>query len=141
MRKAVFGRKLSRERDTRRALFRSLIRNLVLNDKIVTTEAKAKAVQRDVDKLITLAAQKSIASKRRVLAKLGNDREVAEELYNHVLPAVAKRKSGFTRIIKLARRKGDNALTVSLEFVDKLVEKPTKGEKDTKSDKQQVKSE
>ena len=77
MKKRVYGRKLSRERDTRRALFRTLIRALVKYDKIVTTKAKAKAIQGDIDKLVNLAKKDSIQARRRLFASLGNDKVTA----------------------------------------------------------------
>jgi len=81
MKKKVFGRKLSRERDTRRALFRSLIRALVVYEKIRTTKPKAKAIQADIDKIVSLAKQSSVSAKRRVFAALGNDKKTTKKLF------------------------------------------------------------
>ena len=123
MKKRVFGRKLSRERDSRRALFRSLTAALVTHGKIETTKAKAKAIQPMVDKLVTLAREGSTTSLRRAYAKLGNDKKTAKRLFEEVGPVFAKRNSGFTRIINLGTRKGDRAEMVRLEWVEIITEK------------------
>lgn len=117
MRKKVFGRKFSRGRGGRQALFKSLVRSLVLNDKIVTTKARAKAIQGEVDKLITLTKKQTLSSKRMVLGKLGNDVKTYSKL---IQKASSERKSGFTSYVALAPRKGDLASMVKLEFVDKV---------------------
>lgn len=122
MRKKVFGRKLSRGGGARKALFRSLIKALIFRGKIETTKAKAKAIQPDVDKLITLIKKETIASTKRAVAILGNDEETIGILIKKYLPNLKVRTSGFTRIISLPRRKGDLAEIVTMEMVDKPVE-------------------
>jgi large subunit ribosomal protein L17 len=119
MRKKVFGRKLARSRKSREALFRGLISALVLNGQIVTTKAKAKAIQGDVDKLTTILKKDTIVGYRLVSSKLGNNFEVVSKWQKQIIPATKERKSGFTRIVNLAPRKGDLAKIVRLEFVDK----------------------
>lgn len=126
MKKRVFGRKLSRERDTRRALFRTLIKALVEHGKIKTTLAKAKSIQPDVDRLVVLSKEGSVSSLRRVYAYLGNDTKTARDLLKVVAPAFKDRSSGFTRIVKIGRRKGDASLMVSLEWVDKVIREEEK---------------
>ncbi len=118
MRKKVFGRQLSRSRKAREALFRNLIRALILQSSIKTTKAKAKAIVGEVDKLITRAKKNTVASQRLLLAKLGNDRETLEKLLA-IAKIADKRSSGYTRSINLPRRVGDLAQTVRIEFVDK----------------------
>ena len=108
MKKMVFGRKLSRGRKAREALFRSLTQALILRGAIVTTKAKAKAVQGDVDKIISLARKNSLSASRKASAILGNNRELTLRL-GAVAKAFGERTSGFTKIILLPRRKGDNA--------------------------------
>jgi large subunit ribosomal protein L17 len=120
MKKKVFGRKLSRERDTRRALFRSLTRALVLNGKIETTKAKALSVQPFVENLIKIAKQGSVESKRRLSAFLANDAEIANLLIKSIKSGTG-RKSGFTRIVPLPRRRGDMAKMVRFEWSEKVV--------------------
>ena len=138
MKKRVYGRKLSRERDTRRALFRALIRALVKYDKIVTTKAKAKAIQGDVDKLVNFAKDSSIQARRRLFASLGNDKETMKTLTEKIAPAFTERKGGYTRIINLPRRKGDAAEIVRIEWVKPILkreETKKKVKKTTKSSK------
>jgi len=115
MKKRVFGRKLSREKDTRLALFRSLARSLILYGRIKTTKAKAKAVQPFVEKLVA----KALKDKRKVYkvsSLLGNERKILEILYKKIAPSFEGVKGGFTRIIPLAERRGDAAEVVILEW-------------------------
>lgn len=130
MKKRVFGRQLSRERDTRRALFRSLIRALVKHGKIKTTKAKAKAIQGSIDKLINLAKKDSISAKRRVFAILGNDKETTKKLLIEVVPSFSDRSGGYTRIVPLPARRGDAAQIVRLEWVKEIGIKKTKTTKE-----------
>jgi len=116
MRHNVFGRKLNRNIKQRKALFRSLFINLVLKGRIITTEAKAKAVRRLIDKIITQVKKQTLASRRLVLAEIPN-KEVFEKLYKEIAPLLKERVSGFTRIIKIGERKGDKAEMVILEWV------------------------
>lgn len=132
MKKRVFGRQLSRERDTRRALFRSLIRALVKHGKIKTTKAKAKAIQADIDKLVNLAKKDSISAKRRVFAILGNDKETTKKLLIEVVPSFLDRSGGYTRIVPLPARRGDAAQIVRLEWVKEIKIKETKATKEKK---------
>jgi len=134
MKKRVYGRKLSRERDTRRALFRALIKALVKYGKIVTTKAKAKAIQGDIDKLVNLAKDGSIQTQRRLFASLGNDKETAKAFTEKIAPSFTERKGGYTRIINLPRRKGDAAEIVRIEWVKPMLEKEEKT-KDKKGSK------
>jgi large subunit ribosomal protein L17 len=130
MKKRVFGRQLSRERDTRRALFRSLIRALVKHGKIKTTKAKAKAIQASIDKLVNLAKKDSISAKRRVFAILGNDKETTKKLLIEVVPSFLDRSGGYTRIVPLPARRGDAAQMVRLEWVKEIEVKKTKTTKE-----------
>ncbi|RLC32877.1 50S ribosomal protein L17 [Candidatus Woesebacteria bacterium] len=133
MKKRVYGRKLSRERDTRRALFRALIKALVKYDKIVTTKAKAKAIQGDIDKLVNMAKDGSIQKQRRLFASLGNDKETAKAFTERIAPSFKERKGGYTRIINLPRRKGDAAEIVRIEWVKPMPEKDEKTKDEKKS--------
>ena len=129
MKKKLFGRKLSRDSDTRRALFRSIIRELIIHSSIKTTKAKAKAVQGQVDKMIKLAKDGSIAKRRLVYSYLANNRALSERLVKTIAPVFKDRKSGFTRMINLPQRRGDSAKMVRFEWsqeittADKLKEK------------------
>lgn len=142
MNKRVFGRKLSRSRPAREALFATLARALILNGKIVTTRAKAKAVQTDVEKFITLAKKGTLAGRRRILSSLDNKRDAVDNLYQKITAAFSGRQSGYTRIISLPRRKGDNAEMARLEWTDKIVgsEKPKADNKKIKKAKVEKKT-
>lgn len=118
----VFGRKLSRGRKSREALFRSLIRAIVLDGKIETTLAKAKAVRGQIDKIVTLAKKGTLATRRRALAFLGNDRATTDKLFKSVAKVFAQRSGGYTRIILLPSRRGDAAKMARIEWVEKVVE-------------------
>jgi large subunit ribosomal protein L17 len=131
MRKKVFGRQLSRNRKSRTALLRSLIKALIVNGKITTTKAKAKFIQAQADKIVTLASKNNLSVRRSVLAFLGNDRKSTDFLFLKLVPVFKDRKSGFTRLILLPRRKGDNAEMATIEWIDKYVE----AKKEVKLDK------
>lgn len=120
MRKMIFGKQLSRGRKSREALFTSLIKALIINGKINTTKAKAKAVQNRVDKLVSKVKEGSISARRKVSGDLGNDRKVVEYLFTKVGPAFKERKGGYTRIILLARRQGDAAEMARIEWTEKI---------------------
>lgn len=146
MAKRVFGRKLGRARKAREALVRSLIRALVMHGAIKTTSAKAKAISGDVDKIMTLVAKGDLAAKRLVLSKLGNDIKLTEMLFKRYASVAKGRKSGFTRIVRLQQRRGDQAEVVRLEFVEippveekKSTKKTTKKETEKRAEKKLTK--
>jgi large subunit ribosomal protein L17 len=121
MNKKVFGRKLGRSRPAREALFSTLIRSMILNGKIETTMAKAKAIQGDLEHMITLAKKTDLSSRRRALAYLDNARKVNDLLFQQVGPFFKSRTSGFTRITSLPQRRGDNAKMAKIEWTEKVV--------------------
>jgi len=120
MNKKVFGRKLSRSRPAREALFASISRSIILNGKIDTTRAKAKAVQGSLEKMVTKAKKGDIASRRLLLSYLDNAKDATETLFAKIVPAFAKRTSGYTRIVALPPRRGDNAKMVRIEWTEKI---------------------
>src|SRR3990172_8240276 len=122
MKKRVFGRKLSRGRPVREALFASIMRSMILSGKITTTRAKAKAVQPDLEKLVTLAKKDDLAGERRILASLDNARDALTALIKKVAPSFPGKTSGYTRLISLPTRRGDNAKMVRIEWTEKIVE-------------------
>lgn len=136
MRKMVFGRQLSRGRKAREALIRSLISDFVVNGKMTTTKAKIKFVQAQIDKIATLVRKNTISSRRKVLAFLGNHRKIADLLFGKIKPFWGERTSGFSRIILLPSRVGDNAQMARLEWTDK-VEMITKEDKKAKKQKKE----
>jgi large subunit ribosomal protein L17 len=123
------AKQLGRNINQRKALFRGLINSLIEHRSLITTQAKAKAIQAKVDKLVTRAKKDSVTNRRLVHSFLQKPINV-KKLFQEIVPATAKRISGFTRITKLAPRRGDAALMVKLEWVDethqpKSVEKPS----------------
>ena len=113
----IGGRKLSRTTGPRKALYRNLIVSVLRYEQIKTTEAKAKEVRGQVEKVITLAKDGSLASRRRIVAELPDEPLVIDKLINEIAPKYADRNSGYTRIIKLGPRAGDAAPMVQLELV------------------------
>ncbi len=127
MKHHVTGRKLSRSRSNRKALFRNLVSALILHGEIKTTESKAKAVQRLFDRLVTNGKSGTLHA-RRIVAAFLNNKQAVNKLVDEISPRFKDRPGGFTRIIRLGKRKGDDAMVVKLE----LVEKPKPKEKPEK---------
>jgi len=115
MRKRKKGRKLSRKRDQRRALLKQLAHALFLNEKIKTTEAKAKELSPWAEKLITKAKKGTLASRRNLLKFFSN--KIVKKLVDEIAPRYKGRKGGYTRIIKLEPRKSDGAKMAQIELV------------------------
>lgn len=106
---------MKRDIKERKALFRGLISSLVLKGKIKTTEAKAKAIKGQIDKLVSRAKKSGLTARRQLLTTL--DKGAVERLLNDISPRFSGRSSGFTQMIKLGPRKGDNAPLVLLQWV------------------------
>ena len=111
-------RKLSRESRIRRSMLAGITKDVIMNEGVTTTEARAKEVRKFVDKMITYGKSGSLVSRRKALAFLHNDKKVVDKVFNELAPRYAERNGGYTRIIKLNERKGDDALQVRLELVD-----------------------
>lgn len=126
MRHRKAGRKLNRSTDRRKALFKNLINALIIHGRIETTEAKAKAVKGLVDQVLARAKQGTVSARRRLTGFLGNQ-EAVRKAMDELAPGFRHRVSGFTRIVRLGRRSGDNASTVRMELVE--MEKDEAGEK------------
>lgn len=110
-------RKLGRETRIRRSILASLTKDVLTNGYVVTTEARAKEVRKFVDKMITYGKDGSLVSRRKALAFLHNDSEVVSKVFNELAKNYETRDGGYTRIIKLKERRGDDALEVKLELV------------------------
>lgn len=111
-------RKLGRESRIRRSILAGITKDVIMNEGVVTTEARAKEVRKFVDKMITYGKDGSLVARRKALAFLHNDKAVVNKIFNELAPRYAERNGGYTRIIKLKERVGDDALTVRLELVD-----------------------
>ena len=109
--------KLSRTSAHRKALLANLCIEVIDHERIKTTEAKAKAVKPELEKLITLAKRGDLHARRQALAALGQDKFVVYKLFEEVAPRYADRDGGYTRILKLGPRKSDATEMVYLELV------------------------
>ena len=115
------GMKLGTDASHTKAMKRSLVCALLANDRIKTIESRAKAIRPDVDRIITWAKKGDLASRRLAIAKLG-DKEIVREVFEKAAQGMwADRNGGYTRIMKLGRRKGDNAEIVIIELVNEPV--------------------
>ncbi len=110
-------RKLGRESRKRRSILAGLTKTVILNESVVTTEARAKEVRKFVDKMITYGKRGTLVSRRKALAFVHNDNEVVKKVFDDLAKRYATREGGYTRIIKLNERFGDDALEVKLELV------------------------
>lgn len=117
----ISGRHLGRNSSQRKALFRGLITQVLQHERIETTEAKAKAVRGDVDKIITLAKRGDVHARRQVLETV-SDKKVVTKLFDKIGPRFKDRKGGYTRIIRLGRRQGDAAEMVLLELTERGID-------------------
>ncbi len=121
------GRKLGTSKAHTKAMKRSLVTALFENDRIKTVEARAKEIRPDVDKIITWAKKGDLHSRRLAIAALGGNKELVREVFEKVEKGMFKdRKGGYTRIMKLGYRKGDNAPIVIIELVTEGVSKKKK---------------
>lgn len=148
MRHRVEGRKFGREKAHRTALFRNLIKSIVVspNGRIETTVAKAKEIRSYVERLITYAKNDTVASRRLAYSVLGN-RTLVKKLFEEIAPQMKDRQGGYTRVLKTGFRKGDSAPLAIIEFVTEVKEqedkkhadgKKTKAVKKAKTDKKPV---
>lgn len=130
MRHRMAGKKLSRSSGHRRALKKNLATALLENGRITTTQAKAQFVRGYAERMITLAkrglekAQQTgneaaaVHARRIVASRLHNNRVLVQKVFDELAPRYAARPGGYTRMLKLGPRKGDNAPMVLLELVD-----------------------
>ena len=111
-------RKLGRTNKHRRSMLANLTRDVIMNEKIETTETRAKEVRKFVDKMITYGKDGSLVARRNALAFLQNDKETVKKVFDDLAKRYANRNGGYTRILKLNERRGDDALVVILELVE-----------------------
>ena len=116
MRHLKSGRKLNRTSSHRRALIRNLITSLLRDEKIQTTDPKAKELRRWADRVITLGKQGSLHARRQALG-IVQDKAVVRKLFDAIAPRFKDRPGGYTRIIKIGTRRGDAASMSLIELV------------------------
>lgn len=131
MRHRMYGKKLNRDSGHRAALRKNLLRELFEHGRIKTTLAKAQFVRPQAERMITLAKRAQakldaggdnaviVHAQRLVAGRLNNDRDLTKKLFTDIAPRFAGRSGGYTRILKLGTRKGDNAEMVLLELVER----------------------
>ncbi|HVX30646.1 MAG TPA: 50S ribosomal protein L17 [Nitrolancea sp.] len=116
MRHRVAGRKFGRNTNQRKALLRNLAVSLILNERITTTEAKAKSIRPVVEKLVTMSREDTEHHRRLVMARLADERATAK-LFDIIGPRFEGQPGGYTRIYKIGARRGDGAPVSLIEFV------------------------
>jgi large subunit ribosomal protein L17 len=110
-------RKLGVDSKHRRSMLANLTIDLIKNEKIKTTEQRAKEVRRMLDKMVSYGKDGSLVARRKAIAFLHNDSEVVKKVFDDLAKRYEDRNGGYTRILKLGERKGDDALIVILELV------------------------
>jgi len=110
-------RKLGRNNQVRRSILAGLTKDVIMHESIITTEARAKEVRKFVDKMITYGKNGTLVSRRKALAFLHNDKDVVAKVFDDLAKRYENRDGGYTRIIKIAERRGDDALEVKIELV------------------------
>jgi large subunit ribosomal protein L17 len=113
----IDGRKLSRKKGPRLALYRNLTVSVLRYEKVRTTEAKAKEIRGFVERMITTAKRGDLTARRAVLAEFPNEPLVVDKLFDEIAPKYADRTSGYTRIVRIGMRRGDAAEIVQIELV------------------------
>ena len=117
MRHKVAGRRLGRSSAHRKALFRNLVTELFRHEQIRTTEAKAKAIRPQAERLISLAKRGDLHA-RRMAARDVQDPEILRKLFDEIKERFEDREGGYTRVYKLGPRKGDAAPVVLISLVE-----------------------
>ena len=126
MRHRKSGKKLGRNTSHRKAMMRNMVTSFFDCEKITTTDARAKELRKMAEKLITMARRGDLHSRRLVMQVVRDGKTVAK-LFDTIAPRYADRPGGYTRIIKLGLRAGDNASLSMIELVEEeLVAKPKK---------------
>ncbi len=110
-------RKLGRDNKHRRSMLANLTKDLIMHEEIVTTETRAKEIKKLVDKMITYGKDQTLVSRRKILAFFHNDKVVTDKVCHVLAPRYTNRQGGYSRIVKVAERRGDNALSVVIKLV------------------------
>ena len=118
MKHNIKNKKLNRTSSHRKAMFMNLSNSLIKHEQITTTLAKAKETRRFVEKIITLGKKGDLLSRRKVISIL-QDQKMSKKVFDILADRYKNRSGGYTRIIKLGNRFGDNAPTAVIEFVDR----------------------
>lgn len=133
-------RKLGRDNKHRRSMLATLTKQVIMNESITTTETRAKEVRKFVNKMITYGKKGDLVSRRKVYAFVHNDKAVVEKIFNDLAPRYAERNGGYTRILKVGERRGDNSLMVLLQLVEGKETKKVEKKEEKKEAKKEEKS-
>ena len=128
MRHNKSGRRLGRNSSHRSAMMRNMVTSLILHEKITTTDARAKELRKIADKMITLGKRGDLHARRQALTVI-RERKVVAKLFDMVAPRYKDRPGGYTRIIRLENRTGDNAPMAVIELVEEGFEPKQKTDK------------
>lgn len=114
--------KLNRRSDQRKAMLRDLVTQLIIHERIETTQTKAKELRRLVEKMVTLGKKNTLASRRLAAQTVrfldaGEDQNALQKLFNDIAPRYQERQGGYTRIYKIGPRRGDATEMAIIEFV------------------------
>lgn len=130
-------RKLGRDNKHRRSMLATLAKQVINNESITTTETRAKEVRKVVDKMITYGKKGDLVSRRKALAFLHNDKATVDKIFNDLAKRFENRNGGYTQILKLAERRGDNSLMVLLRLVEEKVQEKEEKKETKKSSKKE----
>ncbi|HKL48833.1 MAG TPA: 50S ribosomal protein L17 [Desulfuromonadales bacterium] len=126
MRHNKAGRRLGRNSSHRKAMLRNMVTSLLNHERITTTDARAKELRKLAEKMITLGKRGDLHARRQALQVI-REKAVVAKLFERIAPRYQERPGGYTRIIKLSHRHGDNAPMSLIELVEEeFTPKPTK---------------
>ena len=140
MRHKLGYRKLNKNSEHRKALFKNMLNSLIKYEQIITTLPKAKELKPKIDKVITIGKDSKLSKKKDLFSKL-QDQKSVKKVFDILSKRYANRKGGYSRVLKAGFRTGDDAPMAVIELVDrdlnaKKVDKPKKVEKATKDKKE-----
>ena len=118
MRHGIGYRKLNKTGEHRKALFKNMLNSLIKYEQIITTLPKAKELRPFVEKVVTLGKKGDLSSRRKAMSIL-QDEKMTKKIFDILANRYSERNGGYTRIIKLGNRYGDNAPTAVIEFIDR----------------------
>lgn len=127
-------RKLGRDNKHRRSMLATQTKQVIMNESIKTTETRAKETRKFVEKMITYGKKGDLVSRRKALAFLHNDKEVVNKIFNDLAVRYAKREGGYTQILKLGERRGDDSMMVVLRLVEETNKEEKTAKKASKKD-------
>ena len=128
-------RKLGRDNKHRRSMLATMTKQVVENESITTTDTRAKEVRKFVDKMITYGKKGDLVSRRKALAFLHNDKATVDKIFTDLAKRYENRNGGYTQILKVAERRGDNSLMVILRLVSEEEPKQETKKEDKKEKK------